>query len=69
MFLDGVLWAAACNNAFADHLPFFAAAIEHLTGTMPFYIDGPQRESRRDIFGLITEAHQAAHPSTEAASV
>ena len=53
----------------ADHLPFFAAAIEHLTGTMPFYIDGPQRESRRDIFGLITEAHQAAHPSTEAASV
>ena len=68
MFLDGVLWAAACNNAFADHLPFFAAAIEHLTGTMPFYIDGPQRESRRDIFGLIAEAHQTAHPRAEAVS-
>ena len=59
MFLEGPLWDAACNNAFADHLPFFAAAIEHLTGYMPFFIDGPQRESRKDIFGLIAEATKA----------
>ena len=60
MFLEGPLWDAACDNAFADHLPFFAAAIEHITGYMPFFIDGPQRASRRDIFGLIADANQAA---------
>lgn len=63
MFLEGPLWQAACDNAFADHLPFFAAAIEHLTGYMPFFIEGPQRDSRKDIFGLIAEANKRARRS------
>ena len=53
MFLEGPLWEAGCNNAFSDNIAFFAAAIEFLTGCVPVYIDGPQREDRRDIFGLV----------------
>lgn len=53
MFLEGPLWDAACDNAFADHVPFFVTAIEHLTGYVVFYIDGPQRPSRRNVFGLV----------------
>jgi uncharacterized protein len=53
MFLEGQLFATGCNNAFSDHLPFFAAAIAHITGYVPRWIDGPQRASRKDIFGLV----------------
>lgn len=53
MFLEGPLWEAGCNNAFSDNIAFFAAAIEFLTGCVPVYIDGPQRQDRRDIFGLV----------------
>jgi uncharacterized protein len=56
MFLEGPLWDAACVNAFADHLPFFVMAIEHLTGFVVFYIDGPQRASRHDLFGFIADS-------------
>jgi uncharacterized protein len=39
MFLEGKLWDKACNNAYNDHLPFFAAAIERLTGYLPYKIE------------------------------
>jgi uncharacterized protein len=41
MFLHGPLWEKACNNAYNDHLPFFAAAIERLTGYLPYKIEAP----------------------------
>lgn len=52
MFLQGELWDAACDNAFADNIAIFAAAIESLTGFILVYIDGPQRDDRKDIWGL-----------------
>jgi len=54
MFLEGPLWEAGCNNAFSDNIAFFASAIEVMTGGfLPFYIEGPQRKDRHDIFGLV----------------
>lgn len=53
MFLEGDLWEAGCNNSFSDNIPFFAAAIEVLTGHIPYYIDGDFREDRKDIFGKV----------------
>lgn len=54
MFLQGDLWEKGCDNAFSDHLPFFAAAIAYITGYMPQHIEGPQRADRKDIFGLLS---------------
>jgi uncharacterized protein len=56
MFLEGLLWETSCNNSFSDNIPYFAVAIEVMTGYIPFYIDGPQREDRKDAFGLINGA-------------
>ena len=53
MFLEGKLWDAGCDAAYSDNIPFFAAAIEFLTGCIPFYIDGDFREDRKDIFGQL----------------
>jgi len=39
MFLEGPLWEKACDNAYNDHLPFFAAAIERMTGYLPYEIE------------------------------
>lgn len=39
MYLQGPLWVKACNNAYNDHLPFFAVAIERLTGYLPYKIE------------------------------
>lgn len=50
MFLTGDLWEASCNNAFSDNITIFANAIETVTGHIPVYINGPQREDRKDIF-------------------
>ncbi len=52
MFLEGELWEAGCDNAFSDNVVFLAAAVEFLTGFVPVYIEGPQREDRKDIWGL-----------------
>ena len=52
MFLEGPLWDNACNNSWADNLPFFAVAFELLTGFVPIHIDGPEmREDRKDLWG------------------
>jgi uncharacterized protein len=53
MFLHGDMWKLACDNAYSDNIPFFMAAWELLTGTIPYYIDGPQDESRKDIIGSV----------------
>jgi uncharacterized protein len=50
MFLTGNYWEASCNNAFSDNILPFSVAIEEMTGYIPMYIDGPQREDRKDIF-------------------
>jgi hypothetical protein len=38
---------------FNDNISFLAAAIECLTGCLPYYIEGPQPEDRKDIFGAV----------------
>jgi uncharacterized protein len=54
MFLEGPLWDAGCDAAYSDNIPFFAAAIEYMTGCIPYYIEGDFREDRKDIFGQLT---------------
>jgi uncharacterized protein len=56
MFLDGSLWEAGCDASYTDNVPFLAAAIEYLTGCIPYYIDGDFREERKDIFGFSEQA-------------
>ena len=53
MFLEGNMWDIACDNAYSDNIPFFMAGWEILTGTIPYYIEGPQKENRQDIIGEI----------------
>jgi uncharacterized protein len=53
MFLQGPLWDAGCDAAYSDNVPFLAAAIEYLTGCIPYFIDGDFREDRKDIFGEV----------------
>ena len=55
MYLTGDLFYSSCNNTFSDHIPYFAAAVEALTGFTPVYIEdeaGRLPEVRKDIFGL-----------------
>jgi uncharacterized protein len=53
MFLEGDLFEASCKNSFSDNIVYFAAAFEVMTGFVPVYIDGNQREDRKDIFGMV----------------
>lgn len=54
MFLEGPLWDSGCDAAYSDNIPFFAAAIEYMTGCIPYYIEGDFRQDRKDIFGQLT---------------
>lgn len=49
MFLEGTLWDKACDNSFADNLPFFAVAFEIATGFLPVKIEGG-RKDREDLW-------------------
>jgi uncharacterized protein len=52
MYLKGNLWDVACNNAYTDHIPFWATAIELLTGHLPYYIEHENLpEDRKNIWG------------------
>lgn len=52
MYLQGNLWTKACDNAFTDHIPFWAFAIENLTGFLPYYIEHENLpEDRKNIWG------------------
>jgi len=53
MFLEGPLWEAGCDSAYSDNVPFFAAAIEFLTGYTPYYVEGDFRDDRKDLFGRV----------------
>jgi len=53
MFLAGDMWELACDNSYSDNIPFFMSAWEILTGTIPYYIDGPQADARKDIIGAV----------------
>lgn len=39
MYLEGELWTLACNGAYSDAVPFFAAALEASTGCVPVRIE------------------------------
>jgi uncharacterized protein len=63
MYLKGNLWDAACNNAYTDHIPFWAAAIEKMTGYLPYYIEHENLpEDRKNIWG--TKEENAVIPKT-----
>lgn len=53
MFLEGKLWDAGCDAAYSDNIAFFVAAIEYLTGCIPFCIEGDFRADRHDVFGQV----------------
>ena len=53
MFLTGDMWDVACDNAYSDNIPYFLSAWEIVTGTIPYYIEGPQKEDRQDIIGAV----------------
>ena len=53
MFLHGDMWKLACANSYSDNIPYFMAAWEIMTGTIPVYIDGPQADDRKDIIGAV----------------
>lgn len=63
MYLKGNLWDAACDNAYTDHIPFWAAAIENLTGFLPYYIEQENLpENRKNIWG--SKEEKAVIPET-----
>lgn len=54
MYLVDDLFYDSCNNTYSDHIPFFASAVELLTGLTPFYIEdeaGKLPKERKDIWG------------------
>lgn len=54
MFLDDEKFKISCNSAYSDHLPFFCAAFEMVTGCLPFAIiaeDKSLPEERMDLWG------------------
>lgn len=54
MFLQKELFKISCDNAYSDHIPFFAAAIEMMTGYLPYRIEAQSyelSEERKDLWG------------------
>lgn len=50
---DQKLWTLACNNAYNDHIPFLAAAIEKMTGYLPHRIESENLpENRKSIWNI-----------------
>ena len=55
---DSDYWDISCNNAFSDNVVWLAVALYEITQGMILYkIEGPQRESRQDIFGFEATAN------------
>ena len=58
MFLEGKYFKVSCDNAYSDHLPFFAVAFNIATGAMPVYIEpveGDLPEIRKDLWGSVRD--------------
>ena len=53
LFLTGNLWETSCNNAFSDNIIILMHVIEMLSGYIPVYIEGDQREDRKDVLWWI----------------
>ena len=54
MFLQKDLFKKSCDNAYSDHISFFAVAIEMLTGWLPYRIEAQDYnlpEERIDLWG------------------
>jgi uncharacterized protein len=56
MFLEGDLWESSCNNAFFDHIAFFAEALYLVTGCILKHIEGDIPVERKDPFGIAQPA-------------
>lgn len=53
MILEGPLHDKACEASFSDNVVFLFAAIEALTGLVPYYIESERLpEIRKDVFGI-----------------
>lgn len=56
MFLAGDLWVHSCNNAYSEHIVYFAYAIYKLTGYIPSFIESDSLPNeRKDIWGALME--------------
>jgi uncharacterized protein len=56
MFLEDELFKISCNNAYFDHITFFAEALFLCTGLILKGIEADLPPERRDPFGLLAEA-------------
>ena len=55
MFLQKDLFKKSCDNAYSDHIPFMAIAIEQMTGWLPYRIQAHEDflpEDRMNIWGF-----------------
>jgi uncharacterized protein len=54
MFLDKKFWDISCANAYSDNVPLFVAAIQRMTGYIPYLIKHDDLSlERQDIFGTV----------------
>ena len=70
MFLQGEMFDVACDNAYSDHLPFFATAFEMATGALPIGVVGlgyDLPEDRMDFWGNM-DVHIDLPPTRKIAS-
>jgi len=49
---EGKYFEQTCDNVFNDHVVGLSISIFHLTGFIPYFIEGNFREDRKNIFGL-----------------
>lgn len=63
MFLEGPLWDAGCANSYSDNIPYFAGAIEHLTGFLPYRIEHDSLpEDRKDLWTVPASTNTKQFP-------
>ncbi|WP_323016497.1 radical SAM/SPASM domain-containing protein [Castellaniella sp.] len=61
MFLEGDYFYLSCENAYSDHVPFFARAVELATGGyVPYRIESPTLPEHRKNLFEVTEAKPGA---------
>jgi hypothetical protein len=61
MYLDDEKFKISCDGAYSDHLPYFCAAFEMVTGCLPFAImaeDKSLPEERADLWGRASEKYE-----------
>ena len=61
MYLEDEKFKISCDGAYSDHLPYFCAAFEMVTGCLPFAImaeDKSLPEERADLWGRASEKYE-----------